>query len=136
VADRIPEPPTGAAWYWPPRDKREAPIVAVRDDQAAAMHGRPERRWLLAMPASRAGVVSDTWQGLLDAIAAEGVTLDEAILLLPPTEVEAAVARAQLVPVGAHLKELGGWCRTCSVHHSETEWARIHDQVQREAGDG
>lgn len=43
-------------------------------------------------------------------------------------EVEAAVAAAQVTPVGTHLMEPGGWCRTCGGAHSHTEWARLHDQ--------
>lgn len=47
--------------------------------------------------------------------------------------VEAARRDAQVVPVGEHLMEPGGHCRTCGHRHSNTEWARIHDA---EAGHG
>lgn len=54
------------------------------------------------------------------------------VRLFRPEEVAQAVAEAQLVPLGTHLKEPGGWCRSCSIQHSEPEWARIHDQLAEE----
>lgn len=51
-------------------------------------------------------------------------------------QLDAAVAAAQVTPVGGHLKEPGGYCRTCGHAHSHTEWARLHDQATEEDGDG
>lgn len=60
--------------------------------------------------------------------------LDE---LYTQAELDAAVEQARreasVVPVGEHLMEPGGHCRTCGHGHSNTEWARIHDA---EAGHG
>lgn len=57
---------------------------------------------------------------------------DVEALLAAVDRLAAELKAAQVVPLGEHLKEPGGWCRTHSIQHSEPEWARIHDQLTEE----
>lgn len=74
----------------------------------------------------------DSEQGMADAEFIAHARQDIPDLLAEIDRLQAELKAAQVIPLGDHLKEPGGWCRTHSIHHSEVEWARIHDQLQRE----
>lgn len=91
--------------------------VAVREDMYC--DADDQHRWHLA-----------AWDRWLDwaELHAEG-DVEE---LVPRSEVDAAVKAAQVVPLGEHLMEPSGYCRTCGIVHAHTEWARIHDRLTEE----
>lgn len=124
----LPEPANGrlVLLTWD-RDSGSGREVLVRDDNSAAPDD--PHRW--HVPNSDDAWLS--WEGL----HAEG-DVEE---LVPRSEVDRLIAEARrdagVLPLGIHLKEPGGWCRTHSIQHSETEWARIHDQLaDEEVGSG
>lgn len=113
-----PEPQEQAALVMVGPDGEER--VYIRDDRGLDL-GDDERWWLVD---GTKQVVGYRWS--------EVVAYGNLIRLSRPEEVARAVAGAQLMPLGTHLKEPGGWCRSCSNHHAETEWARIHDQALKD----
>lgn len=56
--------------------------------------------------------------------------------LYTQVELDAAVEAASYQRVGDHLREPGGYCRTCGEFHAETEWARIAVRAAEGGGSG
>lgn len=119
----MPEPPDGHALYWRAAGTGEYPVVAIRDDRLATeweWTDTREARWFEA----NSGSEPMTYDELCEHSAGEGYPMSEARVLGPMPEV-----------VGGHVREPGGYCRTCGDEHAPTEWARIAARAS-EGGSG
>jgi hypothetical protein len=147
----VPEPPDGATVLLgdPP-----VQVAVVRDDHStsASRDQRPhddisygwdwsnipeDAHWWLvheefAPPFTWAELTGDEDPARLDYLLV-GLNRKAVTRLFTAADLDAAVRAARLTPVGEHLMEPSGYCRTCGIVHSNTEWARLHDQL---AGDG
>lgn len=118
----MPEPPDGA-WVVVGEDSL---VLLVRDDYSAREAGyEAPYRWFyghddVEPPLSWAQVT-----GAIQRVYTQA-ELD--------TAVAQARAEAGIIPVGEHLIEAGGYCRTCGVLHSTVEVARLEDRLVAEGG--
>lgn len=128
----IPEPPD-SAWIVVGDDPL---VLLVRDDYSAREGGcEPGHHWFyghdgMKPPLSWAQLTGpqpvDGWPGADRSVVQRVYT---------QAEVEARVAKARLTPVGEHLIEPGGYCRTHGVKHSPQEIARAEDRLAEEGSD-
>lgn len=124
------EPPDGAMVLLgePPLQ-----VVLVRDDVSA----NDSARWF---PPLDQGHEPARWDDLISSdpdvdvpeVVPHGVDRSVVVRLYTQTDLDLAVAQATVTPVGEHLMEPSGWCRTCGVQHSHVEWARLHDRLEEE----
>lgn len=129
----IPEPSDGRALYWAATGTGEFPVVMVRDDTLRREWTTdPEARWFEA----NSGGEPMTWDEMCEHSDREGYPLAEAVRMVPEAEVARAAAAAGITPVGEHLMELGGYCRTHGVRHSPEEIARAEDRLAKEESCG
>jgi hypothetical protein len=129
----MPEPPD-AAWVVVGDDPY---VLLIRDDHSAHEGGNPPgHHWFLAHDGSEPplswGQLTgpqpvSRWLGadrsVIQRVYAQA-ELDEAVAL--------ARRKAQITPVGEHLIEPRGYCRTCGVRHSTVEIARLEDRLAAE----
>lgn len=79
--------------------------------------------------------VPRTWDWLRAEFGDE--VLANAQRLYTQDELDQARAEAGIIPVGEHLIEPGGYCRSCTSHHSTVEIARLEDRLAEDgASDG
>lgn len=109
-------------------------VVYARHD---AQEPEDPRRW---WPLTGAQAEPVTWGEVVHVQVAgpdgAGWRARPVVRLYRQADVDTAVRAAQVVPLGTHLMEPGGYCRTCGIVHAHTEWARIHDQLMGEVDRG
>jgi hypothetical protein len=120
AVELMPEPPAPALVLIGSEDNE---TVYLRDDRGL----KPDdlHRWFPLLGDDEGE--ARTWVWLAEREPVELVRRPDADRLVADARREAGIT-----PLGEHLKEPGGWCRTHSIQHSEVEWARIHDQLAEE----
>lgn len=142
----IPEPPDGTSWLI-----GEPPVQAyvVRDDaSASAVRDQDpyrsvadDARWF---PADSENDGPYVWSEITGPYVGHedmpiGIDGTKVARLFTQAEVHRLAAEAKatagLTPVGEHLIEPGGYCRSCGVKHSPEEIARAEDRLAEEGSD-
>lgn len=126
ASDLMPEPADTALVMIGGEDNES---VYLRDDRGLQPDDR--HRWYPLLGDAEGEV--RTWEWL---------AVREPVELVRRPDVDRAVAEARrfglnqaVRPIGEHLVETQGYCRTCTSYHSEPEIARLEDRLAEEAGD-
>lgn len=126
-----PEPPDGHALVWPPRAGDELPVLIWRSDRFAEDLGSPEDRW----HTPNSDGPSTTWAEACRVADANECPMSEAVLLVPQSEVDRAVADGGYEQIGEHRIALGSG--RCVIHGESYEIPVELDRLrQREGGGG
>jgi hypothetical protein len=123
MPDLIPEPPDSALVLVGGEDNE---TVYLRDDRG--LQPDDSHRWFPLLGDDEGE--ARTWDWLAER---------EPVRLYRQAEVDRLVSQARrfglnqaVRPIGEHLVESQGYCRTCGSHHSPEEIARLEDRLAEE----